>query len=754
MIRKISHFSKIVFSYLVILVFVLVIMVLTNIFIIRAIDNNIIQLKIESLERKEAAISSMLKEIDEYTYQYSRDSRITEMIDSDARGNIQVGMFLGINRSIPQFSSFNTATRNYVLSSLTFLKNSGTIITDTFTYMTQHWTRDYLIHGYDVDEWRAVIETTGRVKLFSLEPKSALIDTSLLYRTNLPYGSDGSSNAVLLLCLNRKKIEEQLLAGYDSRLAAAYVIDQSGQIILTNGVAPDAKLPALAGRANTFAYDLDGTRMTVFHISSIYNGWSYVWMLPSDLVYSERNFIVMVIMLILGSVFVFGIGLIIAMARRQNRPVTEIVKLMRPDTRANPASLKQFDDLDWIKGNIQDMMLYEQNLKKQLMSNKDLVRFAMLEKLLEGRFPDELAAEKALRQIQFPFSMTGYAVLVLQIVETEQKSSSVSNTQIQHSVLLNFITGKYPDVVTHSVNYQRIVLIYHADPAGIKPGQIDADQLRLFLADKGHTNVRIGAGNTCHGLTEICRSYLRACFSLARTNGADGEQTVEHKSEQTGALYYPLDIEQKIISMVSMGDATETQAALQHVYQQNIDSLTQQEELIHVFLSELVGTLVKAIDAAGLADSQESETAASLLQNQLLTPDKAFQAIQDAYLRVCLQIRQNYRDSTSILIKNIQEYIETFYMDPSLSLGKLAGRFGLSEPYLSHIFKERTGENLSNCLERIRINNAHALLSETNMSIDDIALKVGYYSADTFRKAFKRYHGISPAMYRSSTRSA
>ncbi|NLO37182.1 MAG: hypothetical protein GX112_12655 [Clostridiaceae bacterium] len=369
MIRKISHFSKIVFSYLVILVFVLVIMVLTNVFIIRAIDNNIIQLKIESLERKEAALSSMLKEIDEYTYQYSRDSRIADMIDSDARGNIQVGMFLGINRSIPQFSSFNTATRNYVLSSLTFLKNSGTIITDTFTYMTHHWTRDYLIHGYGVEEWRAVIDTTGRVKLFSLEPKSALIDTSLLYRTNLPYGSDGSSNAVLLLCLNRKKIEEQLLAGYDNPLAAAYVIDQSGQIILTNGVPPDAKLPELSGRSNTFAYDMDGNRMTVFHISSIYNGWSYVWLLPSDLVYSERNFIVMVIALILGSAFVFGIGLIIAMARRQNRPVTEIVKLMRPDARANPAFLKQFDDLDWIKGNIQDMMLYEQNLRKQLMSN-------------------------------------------------------------------------------------------------------------------------------------------------------------------------------------------------------------------------------------------------------------------------------------------------------------------------------------------------------------------------------------------------
>jgi YesN/AraC family two-component response regulator len=172
-----------------------------------------------------------------------------------------------------------------------------------------------------------------------------------------------------------------------------------------------------------------------------------------------------------------------------------------------------------------------------------------------------------------------------------------------------------------------------------------------------------------------------------------------------------------------------------------------------IFLSELVGTLLKAMDVTGMESSPACEAIPKLM-NPRLSPDETFQGILASYYDLCVQIKHNYRDSTSILIKNVTEYIEAFYMDSSLSLCLLASKFNLSEPYLSHVFKERTGENLSNCLERIRINYAHALLSETTMSIDDIAEKVGYNSSDTFRKAFKRFHGISPAMYRSSTKSA
>ena len=35
------------------------------------------------------------------------------------------------------------------------------------------------------------------------------------------------------------------------------------------------------------------------------------------------------------------------------------------------------------------------------------------------------------------------------------------------------------------------------------------------------------------------------------------------------------------------------------------------------------------------------------------------------------------------------------------------------------------------------------------MPIEKIAFSVGYASSDTFRRAFRRFHGVSPAEYRA-----
>jgi YesN/AraC family two-component response regulator len=87
-------------------------------------------------------------------------------------------------------------------------------------------------------------------------------------------------------------------------------------------------------------------------------------------------------------------------------------------------------------------------------------------------------------------------------------------------------------------------------------------------------------------------------------------------------------------------------------------------------------------------------------------------------------------------------------MDENISLNIVAERFHLSEAYLSRIFKEQTGENFTACLERIRLNHAQRLLTQTRIPIHEIVHRVGYVYDDTFRKAFKRFHGISPGEYR------
>ncbi|MBU3113869.1 helix-turn-helix domain-containing protein [Clostridium lacusfryxellense] len=101
-------------------------------------------------------------------------------------------------------------------------------------------------------------------------------------------------------------------------------------------------------------------------------------------------------------------------------------------------------------------------------------------------------------------------------------------------------------------------------------------------------------------------------------------------------------------------------------------------------------------------------------------------------------------------MNRIKRYIESNYMDSNLCLYKVSSEFNLSEGYFSHLFKEQTDINFTDYLEKIRLNNANILLKGQRLSINEIAQKVGYNSAQSFRRAFKRLYGVSPTDVRKN----
>ena len=230
-----SNYVKTVFSYLFILAFTLLVTILTYVIIIQAIEDNMIQLRTSSVERKESAISTMLSGIEDYIYQYSTNSRVEEMIQADNRNDMKIGMFLDNSKFLPYYESFNVATRNYVISTLTFFRNSGVIISGSTTYITKNWTEEYMIRGYTTQEWMSILDTTQESNLFKMDADSAGNGTSLIYRANLPFGSNGSSYAVMLLFLDKDKLETQLLSDIQYEGAVAYILNHDKNVILANG---------------------------------------------------------------------------------------------------------------------------------------------------------------------------------------------------------------------------------------------------------------------------------------------------------------------------------------------------------------------------------------------------------------------------------------------------------------------------------------------------------------------------------------
>ncbi|SDA55866.1 AraC family transcriptional regulator [Pseudomonas sp. NFACC15-1] len=98
-------------------------------------------------------------------------------------------------------------------------------------------------------------------------------------------------------------------------------------------------------------------------------------------------------------------------------------------------------------------------------------------------------------------------------------------------------------------------------------------------------------------------------------------------------------------------------------------------------------------------------------------------------------------------LKRVIQLMEQHLAEP-FNLGDLARAIGLSEYHFSRLFKRATGRSPSQYFIQLRMARARQLLIETERSIIDIGLEVGYGSPSHFSQVFRREVGVAPSHYR------
>jgi AraC family transcriptional regulator len=91
------------------------------------------------------------------------------------------------------------------------------------------------------------------------------------------------------------------------------------------------------------------------------------------------------------------------------------------------------------------------------------------------------------------------------------------------------------------------------------------------------------------------------------------------------------------------------------------------------------------------------------------------------------------------------------HLEDEFSLIRLAREADMSEFHFSRAFKRTAGLTPSQYFIRLRLEKARRLLRETNRSVIEIGLDVGYTSPSHFARIFRREIGISPSEYRRLT---
>jgi AraC-like DNA-binding protein len=74
---------------------------------------------------------------------------------------------------------------------------------------------------------------------------------------------------------------------------------------------------------------------------------------------------------------------------------------------------------------------------------------------------------------------------------------------------------------------------------------------------------------------------------------------------------------------------------------------------------------------------------------------------------------------------------------------------GLSYSHVRKIFHDETKDNIVNYINKLRIEEAKRLLRETDQTINEIALSLGYNNNQSFNRFFKKYEGVTPGEFRN-----
>jgi len=123
-----------------------------------------------------------------------------------------------------------------------------------------------------------------------------------------------------------------------------------------------------------------------------------------------------------------------------------------------------------------------------------------------------------------------------------------------------------------------------------------------------------------------------------------------------------------------------------------------------------------------------------------------------ALLLTLVEASSSHLASTTDTVALCQWLIQHNLQDESLGVESLAGELGCSPNYLSKYFHRKTGERITERINRLRIQNAVDALRWTRLSVKAIAAGCGYSGSNYFCRLFRQATGRSPQQYRHDVR--
>lgn len=222
--------------------------------------------------------------------------------------------------------------------------------------------------------------------------------------------------------------------------------------------------------------------------------------------------------------------------------------------------------------------------------------------------------------------------------------------------------------------------------------------------------------------------------------------------EADHALAYPYDSMGRLSAFLQSGQFREAEAVIEELFLiiDRSESTVRQipDFFAHCILMDLLASIANAMEHSAIRFKSYSDLYFQALYHCRSCPYRESAALIREDIGNLLDFFREQQTSKSADTYQLKALIEASFTDPDFSIAQLADKFHFSIAYISYLVKKEVNQNFTDYLWKLRLDRAKELLQDTNQSIDEISVAVGYLNTSSFRRKFKQDMGMTPSQYR------
>jgi two-component system, response regulator YesN len=542
---------------------------------------------------------------------------------------------------------------------------------------------------------------------------------------SIPVRYDRPPEAALVLLMNASRVTELLEAVTSVNAASVQVIDEQDRVIASTGDTPPLALryADLEGPQGSLKKRGAGGRLVVSYRSSTESRWKYVSVVRERDLLSRVRSIRTVTAVVVGLSVVLGLAAALALAHRSYRPIRRLARLVFGEAAVEDGRESELD-----------------GVARRFSEQRGTLVNTLLHQLLVRWRPDTSDIVEALAANGVSLGSGPFCVVVV-------RAPGVAVGPPVAERLRPAAAAGGPALLV-ATRYDAAALILSAgrgEPAEALAAEAQGRAAALVASLGASPRAAAGVGGVHAGVAGLQRAYREAVAALDYRAVEGAGVLVYRPSSGGGSYHYPMETEARIVAAVRAGDDHLALSLVEEVIDVNFRDSGVSIELLRCLMLDLVATAAKAAETLGAPRDDFAAVGALAGLEELAELRERLAAVLS---ELCVRARNGKRSHNERLKEALLRYVEENYADRNLSIASMARAFDLSPGYLSHFFKEQTGVNALESVNRRRVERARELLSDRRLTIPAVARAVGYSSDLALTRFFKRFEGRTPGRYR------